>query len=90
MKKYQTHLWALNVIFIEFTKPLNASWCFEIHSNSWLGNLEIGEAAKVLQKERMATFKILVRTSFFFSNFDPTTDPDHLNLRFLNIHTGEM
>lgn len=31
------------------TDILQSSWCLEVHSNSWLSDLKLGEAAEILK-----------------------------------------
>lgn len=30
---------------------LQSSWCFEVHSNSWLSDLKVGKATEILPEE---------------------------------------
>lgn len=32
---------------------LQSSWCLEVHANSWLSDLKVGKATKILQEEEM-------------------------------------
>ncbi len=41
-------------VFIDFWQitPLDSSGCFKVHSNTWLGDLQAGDVAEVLQWEK--------------------------------------
>lgn len=46
---------------------LQSSWCFEVHSNSWLSDLKVGEATEILENKEKEQTGILVITELFIS-----------------------
>lgn len=48
---------------------LQSSWCFEVHSNSWLSDLKVGKATEVLGEEEESILTFIMKEVLPFSLF---------------------